>query len=75
LHKTPTTVFVPQLFDARLLASGATQLILHDLSGEQRRNLSEMAFGVEVQLFSIQLVKYRFIFEIRAVHAADLHRF
>ena len=32
LHKTPTTVFVPQLFDARRLPLGTALLILHELS-------------------------------------------
>jgi hypothetical protein len=32
LHKTPTTVFKPQLFDARFLLRGTAQLILHELS-------------------------------------------
>ena len=33
LHKTPTTVFVPQLFDARRLLRGTAQLILHENIG------------------------------------------
>jgi hypothetical protein len=31
LHKTPTTVCVPQLFDAQHLSSSAAQLILHEI--------------------------------------------
>jgi hypothetical protein len=31
LHKTPTTEFVPQLFDARCHLSGFALLILHEI--------------------------------------------
>ena len=33
LHKTPTTVFEPQLFDARFLLRGTALLILYEISG------------------------------------------
>ena len=40
LHKTPTTVFVPQLFDARFLLRGTALLILHDVSNESPLSMS-----------------------------------
>ena len=40
LHKTPTTVFVPQLFDARFLLRDTAQLILHGLSSERMQAIS-----------------------------------
>jgi hypothetical protein len=41
LHKTPTTVFVPQLFDARLLLRGTARLILHEISSINLQLMSE----------------------------------
>jgi hypothetical protein len=38
LHKTPTTVFAPQLFDARRVLSNTALLILHELSAGAVRN-------------------------------------
>jgi len=32
LHKTPTTEYVPQLFDARRLRSGSAHTILHAIT-------------------------------------------
>jgi hypothetical protein len=40
LHKTPTTVFTPQLFDARFLLRDTALLILHALSGAAVRRFS-----------------------------------
>ena len=37
LHKTPTTEYVPQLFDARRLRSGSAHIILHAMMGSGRR--------------------------------------
>jgi hypothetical protein len=35
LHKTPTTEYVPQLFDARCHPSGFAVLILHEVQAER----------------------------------------
>jgi hypothetical protein len=42
LHKTPTTEYVQQLFDARRLQSGTALLILHGIGEKGSANVSAM---------------------------------
>jgi len=46
LHKTPTTVFVPQLFDARFLLRATALPILYDESSISERWITGNASGV-----------------------------